>query len=700
MLDGSEYTYRAEIRLLNAGGRETWCLLSLSYVRAPGGATAIAHFVDIDARKRVEDALQLAHAQALEASRLKSEFVVNMSHELRTPLNGVVGLAGLLEDTALTAAQRAYVAGIRTSGQALMGVIGGILDFSKIEAGTLTIEHADFEPADVVAEVCALLAPTVREKQLDLVASVAPDVPDLARADPGRIRQILTNLVGNAVKFTDKGSIIVRASMEDGGSRQLRFDVIDAGPGIEPGARPFEAFWQADSSMTRHHGGTGLGLAIAQRMVELMDGDIRYEGVSGGGSHFWFTAPIQQPSAAFECPVDLIGVRALVVHDDESRGSILKRQLRSMGVVVTAVTDAEAAVRELESTVGEDEPYAIAVVDTVSRDPRGSAAAAAIQATPSLGSTRILLVGGTGSSGCVDDAFEVAEHLAAPFGRSRLALEVARIVAEPDKSTPTDRSSGRGRLLLAEDDAINQLFAVDLLRREGWEVEVAEDGAQAVALAVEGGYDAILMDCQMPKLDGYCATEEIRRQEGSELHTPIIAITAHATSRDRQRCLVAGMDGYVAKPFTTEQLENALRRGLATSRLPGARRRAVEGRARLAPHQGLPTVLDRGKLAHTDAAVAAKLVDLFIRTAHDRITELAAAEAVGDDERARSVAHALKGASATIGAQRMDQACDRLGKAIASGRAVDVQARQSELEAAFALTEAALCDATREAANA
>ena len=286
-----------------------------------------------------------------------------MSHELRTPLNGVVGLAGLLADTRLTSAQGAYVAGIRSSGQALMGVIGGILDFSKIEAGTLTIEPADFEPAEVIGEVCALLAPAVAEKGLELVASVDAAVPDFAYADSGPIRQVLTNLAGNAVKFTDAGEIVIRLSLVRGNARHLRFDVTDAGPGIEAGARPFEPFWQADSSMTRHHGGTGLGLTIAQRMVELMGGRLRYERASAGGSHFWFTIPFEEAHSTQAAVADLVGVRVLVVDDDANRRVILERQLGSLGLRVTVVDGGEAALAELCSGDDHGDPYRIAAVD-------------------------------------------------------------------------------------------------------------------------------------------------------------------------------------------------------------------------------------------------------------------------------------------------------------------------------------------------
>ena len=699
VLSSRNHVYQTEVRLINAVGRESWFLFSVSYVRAPGGQDAVAHFVDIDARKRVEATLQRAHSHALEASRIKSEFVVNMSHELRTPLNGVVGLAGLLADTNLTADQSAYVAGIRSSGQALVGVIGGILDFSKIEAGTLSIDVADFEPAEVLAEVCELFSPIASDKGLQFTASVDEAVPDRVSADGGRIRQVLTNLAGNAVKFTDAGAIALRLSVENGDRSQLRFDVTDAGPGIDPTARPFEPFWQADSSMTRHQGGTGLGLAIAERMVELMNGRIHVASTLGGGSHFWFVVPCQAARSRQDQPTDLLGVRALVADDNLSRRVILARLLDSLGVRVTVVEDGAAALAELHTGADAGDPYRIAALDQLMSHVEGHSVPATVRMTVSLAATRVMLLTATPLSARPAEEAGADSNLSEPLVRSRLAAEIARVLGLESTASSALRLSGRGRLLLVEDDAINRLYAVDLLRREGWKVDVAGDGARAVELALSGGYDAILMDCQMPNLDGYRATEEIRRIEGTELHTPIVAVTAHATSYDRQRCLLAGMDGYVAKPFTIAQLDDALRRQLDSRQRLRATASPPPHDTAGRPQRPLP-VLDDRRLAEASDAVRSQLVEMFADSARERIAGLAQAAAAGDIATVRALAHTLKGASATIGAQRMDQACDRLGKAAARGRADEMSERQHDLEQAFELTDAALSKYNREAANA
>ncbi len=679
--EGRTRIFRTETRLVDAAGTQSWFLCSLSNVGAPGGRDAVAHFVDIDARRRVEEALQLAHSQAIEASRLKSEFVVNMSHELRTPLNGVVGLAGLLAESDLSPDQRAYAAGIRTSGQALMGVIGGILDFSKIESGALTIEPGDFEPAEVVAQVCALVAPTVKEKALNLSAKVDAAVPDTVRADGGRVRQVLTNLVGNSVKFTDSGTIEIGLSIEPARRRMLRFDVTDSGPGLEANARPFEPFWQADASMARHHGGTGLGLAIAERMVELMGGAINVESAPDGGSHFWFSVPYEDAALADDNARDLDDVHALLCDSDANRVAILSRQLESLGAQLTRVDGRDALLAEIRAAEGNAAYDVILLVET-----DGDDTAEVIRREFPAAARRVLALASAPVLASESAAAPSAGRLAGPFGRSRLSYEIGRIVGA--NAPASDEEAGaRGLLLLVEDDATNRLFAVDMLKRHGWGVEVAVDGVEGVAMAEAGRYDAILMDCQMQRLDGYGATREIRRREGAGRHVPIIAVTAHATALERQRCLRAGMNGYVAKPFTPDDIEDALRREIGRGRSPQP---AAAPQRRASAPAAPEAVLDRDRLEQTDDQVRTELIDLFIRTAHRRVAQLAAATAAGDDRTALHVAHTLKGAAATIGAFRLKEACEDLRGAIVSGEADRIQAGQLELDNVLVLTEEAL----------
>jgi PAS domain S-box-containing protein len=696
--DGRKRTYRAEVRLLDAGGQVTWFLVSLSGVRESGRTRAIAQFVDIDDRKRVEDALQLANREALAASRYKSEFVANMSHEIRTPLNGVLGLGELLAETSLDADQRAYVAGIRGSGDALMGVITAVLDFSQIDSGKLTLNPTDFEPRKIVADTRAMLFAAAREKGLELTAAIDASVPESAHGDGGRIRQVLINVVGNAVKFTDSGEVTVSLGLADGDPLALDFVVRDTGPGVGSTARLFDPFWQADSSMTRRHGGTGLGLTIVKQMLALMGGTIDFESTPGAGSRVRITIPIEGAHGTLGPPVDLSAVRTLIINDKPTPRMISTRQLSWPGARVTAASTAKTALAELEAAIEAGDHYHVAVVDLLMKGPDGRALAAAIRANPKLDDTAVVVLTCTPLS---PDALEKGGadgFLTEPTSRPLLRIEIARVLAArgtapgaPTTDSATQVRRDSGRVLIVEDDASNRLFAGHLLKHEGWHVDFAENGREAVACAASGSYDAILMDCQMPELDGYHATDEIRRNEAAKRHTPIIALTAHASEQDRARCLEAGMDDYIAKPFTPAALDDALQRAMRNHPRDGGRISPPppcrgSTRNRLAP------VLDRSRLgliSSTDAGAAEHLANAFIVTARERIAELNLAEAAGDITIVEGLAHALKGSAATIGAMRMNQACERLGKTAASG-AVDMSTQQIDLEAAFVLTEAAL----------
>jgi CheY-like chemotaxis protein len=424
-------------------------------------------------------------------------------------------------------------------------------------------------------------------------------------------------------------------------------------------------------------------------MVELLGGEICFEPQAAGGSHFWFAVPYEEVVHADQASAELAGVRVLLADRDPQRHETVARQLDSLGLRVTSIGDPAALAPELASARQRRDPYRIAMLGHLD----AADIAATLQDDRSAAEETLLVVLTGPASAAAEVAGWADSILAAPFGRARLQFELQRLLGASDVTATRARGGRRGRLLLAEDDATNRLFAVDLLRREGWEVEVVEDGLAAVELALAGDYDAILMDCQMPKLDGYCATEQIRRRDTSGRHTPIIAVTAHATSRERERCLSVGMDGYVAKPFTATDIEDALARELGRPR-----RHRIDDPAELAG--GAPAdqepLLDRHRLASTERAVRAELVALFLDGAKERLRQLRVAIEASDARTAQDLAHTLKGSAATIGAVQLDRACQQLQRAIQSGDLDFISSRQAELEQTFALTERALINQERE----
>ncbi len=524
-----------EKRYVRADGRTVWAAESVSLLRHADGSPRhlIGQVEDITARKAMESELRASREDALEASRLKSQFVANMSHEIRTPLNGVLSMTELLLDSGLNDEQREYAQVVLTSAEALTEVISDILDFSKIEAGKLDLLDEDVDVRHTIAEVCAIVGVSTREKGLELRLTVDDDVPDVIRVDRTRVRQVLMNLLANAVKFTDTGSVSVEAR-RDGAA--LRIDVVDTGIGIEPAtrARLFQPFCQGDATTTRRYGGTGLGLCIAKQLVELMGGSIGVTSSPGRGSTFWFRLPCRcgRPAA------DLDGS-------------------------------------------GEARPAAVPLA-------------------------------------------------AAPACLAR-------------RSQPP-------RVLVAEDNGINQIAARRLLQKFGVEAEIAANGREAIEMTARRDYDAVFMDCQMPEVDGYEATSTIRRREGSGSHTPIIAMTAHAMEGDRERCLAAGMDDYVAKPLRIAMFEQVLTRVLG-----GVGAAHSEDPAGSPDDESTACLLDRTIVDDllADPGVAARLIELFATESRTKIDALAEAVRDCDAVTARAVIHSLKGSWATFGAARL-----------------------------------------------
>ncbi len=642
--------------------------------------------------------LELSKEKAEAANVAKSLFLANMSHEIRTPMNGVIGMAELLSATELTTRQRSYVSRIQHSATLLIGIINQILDLSRIEAGQLQFESVEFDLREVAEQATSLLAPKGQAKGLEILCEIPESVPTAVIGDPHRIEQVLLNLIGNAIKFTDKGYVKLKIDARGGtgAERTFTLEVEDTGIGIGPDAleKIFSAFVQADGSMARKHGGTGLGLAISKHLANMMGGDIQARSALGEGSTFVFTVslPVRDYTATADIrPLEcLVGVSALVVDDNQTNLEILEGYLNGWGMVARSAGNGNDALVALEEATKNEEPFDLLIIDRDMPGLDGFETVRFARERGFLGKARTLMLSSAEGIRSRSKSLGLDCYLTKPIGRDELRRSIERLLGEVVTGELEGRSFERRiptdlRVLVVEDNAINREVVLEMLELLGVQAEVAEDGRHGVEHFRRTTVDLVFMDCQMPVMDGYHATREIRALEASagRAPTPIVALTANSFPEDVQRCRDAGMDDFVRKPLTVEALVEAIERN-AVSQTDDMAAPPPETNAKPPPPADKPVApapircLDETALESLKALrrpgkpdIVKRVVERFVQTVPPMVDQLRADLTDGDLDAVFRAAHSIKGAAGTVGASGLQRAASGLERC----------ARQGEIEA-------------------